>query len=327
MSIRFEPIAGATLERMLERKCAEIDAVQTPFPGWNAVCGEEGGGEGLAKRWVVIIGGVTGTGKSYLLSNLVARAVMDGKLVGMLNFEMSQMAVATRYLSILSGIPKYKLEMGRYFNEKAWIKAKNIADEKWAAGGALISNESSVFSIDHITEAYEKLVAEGVEMIGVDYAQLVTVEGASNIHQRSEAVANRLRELTHYYNVTTVAISQFNREEAKRGKPPTIHGLLGGGIWEHTANQIFLLDHTVRYKWGVNPGGGPKGEFTKLLGLKNRHGLAPIELPMRWNYDNMRWDEYVPHPDDDHPFDDDQEAVTVAGKEPSEESVDLFEEE
>lgn len=299
--IRFEPLAGDTLNRLLDRKTAKIDALPTPYPSWNAICGEEGGRVGLAKHWVCVIGGVTGSGKSYLASNLAAESVLQGRKVGMVNFEMTQMAVATRYLAILSGLPKWRLEMGKNFSTEHWLKAKKVADDLLSqSGGAMVANESSVFSLADIEESYVRLVDAGVEQVIIDYAQLVTVNGAEGIYQRSEKVATRLRELTHEHPVQTIALSQFNREEAKRNKPPSIHGLMGGGIWEHAANQIWLLDHTLRLKYHKD--GHPKGEYTKILCGKNRHGIAPVEIPMKWSYETMRFDEYNPGTDPGDPF-------------------------
>ena len=303
MKINFETTAGDTLDRLHDRKLQPVRAIPTPFPSWNALCGEEGGKEGLAERWLVVIGGKTGTGKSYLALNLAARAVMDGILVGMINFEMTQMAVTTRYLSILSGLPKWRMEMGEDFHSPTWKEAQAVADEILRkTGGAFVTNESAVFNINHVEESYEKLAKVGARMIVIDYAQLVGVPWANGIYQRSEEVATKLREFTHAYDMTTVAISQFNREEAKSGKPPTIHGLMGGGIWEHASNQIWLLDHTIRSRYGKRPDGFMSGEYTKILCGKNRHGIAPFELPVRWSYENMRFEEYVPGTYDDDPF-------------------------
>lgn len=303
--ITFEPVAGDTLKRLHQYKTAPIDALPTPFPGWNAICGEEGGEVGIAKTWMVVIGGVTGTGKSFVAANIAAHSVRLGRRVGLVNFEMTQSAVATRYLAILAGIPKSQLDMGRRFRSEQWHKAAAVADQiRRDTGGVLVTNESSVFSLTDIEASYEQLAEAGVEQIIVDYAQLVTVEGVAGIFQRSEQVATRLRELTHEYKVQTIALSQFNREEAKAGKPPSIHGLMGGGIWEHAANQIALIDHTTRMKFGRNEQGAPQGEYTQLLFRKNRHGLAPVDMPVKWHYETMRWDEYVPGTDRGDPFSD-----------------------
>ncbi len=301
--LKFETVSGTSLDRLHKKSLQDIRAVATPFPTWNVICGEEGGKIGPAMGWVIVVGGVTGTGKSYFAQNLSAAAVQDGHRVGMVNFEMSQMAVTVRHLAILTGLPKFKLEQGDNFDSKVWEQAQREADRILAEkGGVLITNESSVFSLPDIEQSYKKLTDAGVSMIIVDYAQLVTVPGVEGIYARSEAVATKLRELTHKYKVVTIAVSQFNREEARRNKKPSIHGLMGGGIWEHAANQIVLLNHTLRYRYGTDSRGKPYGEYTELIFGKNRHGFAPVELPVKWSYRSMRFEEYVPGTDPDDPF-------------------------
>lgn len=301
--MKFDLMAGDTLLDMMDRKQAVIDVVTTPFPAWNEICGEEGGMEGLARRWLVIVGGVTGTGKSYFASNVCAHAVREGHLVGMVNFEMSQMAVGTRYLAALAGAPQWRMDMGKYFSPEIWLKAKAEADRIYEeTGGGLLANDSAVFSLSDIERSYEVLTRRGVRLIVIDYAQLVQADGADGIAQRSEKVATRLRELTHEYRVSTIAISQFNREEAKKAGPPTMHGLMGGGIWEHAANQIVLLDHTIMQEYGTNAIGGPQGQYTQALFEKNRHGRANLALPLRRDYDTQRFEEYEPGTDPGDPF-------------------------
>jgi replicative DNA helicase len=193
--------------------------------------------------------------------------------------------------------------MGKNCNSHRWKAAQQEADNIFEdTGGTLVTNESAVFNLKHITEAYESLSDRGIKLMIIDYAQLVTVPGVDGIYQRSEAVATALRELTHKYNVTTLCISQFNREEAKRGKPPTIHGLMGGGIWEHAANQIWLMNHTLRDRYGKRATGAFTGEYTELICGKNRHGIAPFEMPVKWDYETMRFEEYIPGTDFDDPF-------------------------
>ncbi len=320
MKINLESTTGATLDKLHDRKLLPVKAIPTPFPSWNGLCGEEGGKKGLAERWMIVIGGKTGTGKSYFALNLAARAVMEGVLVGMINFEMTQSAVVTRFLSILSGLPKWKMEMGDDFHSPTWKEAQAIADKYYRdTGGAFVANESAVFTIDNVEECYQKLANAGAKMVIIDYAQLVGVPWANGIYQRSEEVATKLREFTHKYEMTTIAISQFNREEARSGKPPTIHGLMGGGVWEQCSNQIWLMDHTIRYRYGKKPGGAMSGEYTRIICGKNRHGISPFEMPVKWCYNSMRFEQYAPGTDEGDPFFDAQvDGITIQPAAPEE---------
>lgn len=301
--MRFDLVAGQKLLDMLERKKRPIDVIPTPFGAWNQICGEEGGLEGLARKWNVVIGGVTGTGKSYLASMIMANAVLEGHLVGNLNMEMSEMAVATRYLAQLADLPQWRLDMGKGFSQEMWLKAKAVADRMYQETGAgMLTTDASVFTLDDVKRSYELLAKQGARLIAVDYAQLVTTNGTDGIAGRSEAVAYALRELTKMHDVTTITISQFNREEARKAGPPTMHGLMGGGFWEHAANQIWLIDHTLRQGFGRNDWGLFSGEYTQLLCDKNRHGPAKQALPVKRWFDSQRFEQYIPGTDPEDPF-------------------------
>ena len=289
--IRFEALVGKNLEKIGEHITVNVPSVSTPFPMWNEVCGEEGGREGVAHSWLVVVGGADGSGKSYLAVNLAAHAVAMGEKVGFINFEMTKVGLTQRYLAILSGYPKYQIEHGKYFSMEAWLKSQRVADEiHEETGGCLFTNDSGVFNLDDITEAYQRMADEGCTMILIDYAQLVAVNGQDGIFQRSEAVANQLRVLTHEHKVVSIVLSQFNREGKKLGDtPPTRHYLQGGSAWENNANQIVLIDHTFRVRAKAE-----EAIYTRLLIDKNRHGEAPVEIPVRWNLVNMRWEECEP---------------------------------
>jgi replicative DNA helicase len=289
--ILFSPLVGKSLTTIGEKITDRVDATPTPFPAWNDVCGEEGGRIGVANSWMIVLGGADGSGKSYLAVNLAAHGVLQGKKVGFINFEMTKVGLTQRYLAILSGYPKYQLEHGKYFKMEAWLRAQRVADEVHEeTGGMLITNDSGVFDLDDIVDAYAMLADQGCDAILLDYAQLVQVKGTGGIFQRSEEVANTLRVLTHEHRVASYVLSQFNREGKKLGDTqPTRHYLQGGSAWENNANQILLIDHTLRIR-------DAEGKFihTRLLVDKNRHGQDQVEIPVTWNLKNMRWEEGVP---------------------------------
>lgn len=335
--ILFDPVGGSLLDRIETEKLKDVEYVPTPFPEWNWLCGEEGGRQGLAKGWMIVVGGVPGAGKTNLGLNLAAHAVKHGYSVGDINFEMSQSAAATRFMSILTGIPKRILERGENFDPEAWAEGKAQLDEiRQGSGGELLVNREALFYLDDIEEAYKVLSGRGADLIMVDYAQLVAVQGSDGIFQRTEAVANKLRALTKKYHVATLALSQFNRETTKNpDKPPSRAGLQGGSAWENNANQVILLNHARQVTYLREP---PGYQITELIVDKNRHGPPGQKITVRWDFGNMRCREYEPDgaevPDgrveitSDADLQEEAEAATVDEDwdRYSEESADLFEE-
>jgi replicative DNA helicase len=281
----FRWVAGDTLEFLKDRKTAPIECIPTPIPSWNALCGEEGGHDGLAKTWTVVVGGMPGSRKSYLALNLAAHAIRQGKKVGAINFEMSFEGYATRFLSVLTGINKDDIGWGEDFSDIAWAKAVTEANRIFKdTGGALITNNATAFHLGHIHEAYQKFADVGVEMVVVDYVQLIRA-GVEDLKERAGKIAEALRELSHQHRMVTVALSQINRAGMKReDSPPRMHDLYGGMYWEANANQVVMLDHTYQQREGDDT-------LTQIIVDKNRHGTPLVEIPVRWIGETMTVEE------------------------------------
>lgn len=289
----FRFVAGKRLEDLSTQKTQPVESIPTPLPTWNALCGEEGGHVGLAKTWTIIVGGMPGSRKSYFALNLAAHAVKQGHKVGAINFEMSFEGYATRYLSILSGVNKDDLGWGSDFRQKEFDRARKRANEILRdKGGALITNEATAFTLDDIKAAYRAFAEKGVDIVIVDYVQLVRASGLSDMKERAGAIAETLRECSHKYKVVTVALSQVNREGMKKSdRPPRMTDLYGGMFWEANANQVLLLDHTHQEQDRVNG-----ATLTRVIIDKNRHGENMVEVDIRWDWDTMEVEEYDGRP-------------------------------
>lgn len=269
-NVQFDGLFGETLDRIHESKTAPIDAVPTPLSAWNPLCRDEGGGKGLARGWHIIIGGRPGFGKSVLGLNLAGHAIRNGESVCFCSLEMSQMQLATRTLSIVSGVPIGQLEHGEYFSSESFRAAKYALDKiKAETGGALYVNRGKLSTLKDIEAAirYQHAV-NGVRFVVVDYMQLAWTGSAAGILDRITEVSKTLRDLAQELNIVSVGLSQFNRETtSNRTAPPTAQGLMGGSVLENDADQIALLDHS-KYEESADK----MYWKTNVILDKNRHG-------------------------------------------------------
>ena len=87
--IRCSAIGDDIFDELDQSKRQPVDAVETPFPTWNRMCRDEGGGQGLAKGWNVIVAADTGGGKSVLGLNMASHAFKTGAKVCYVSLEMS----------------------------------------------------------------------------------------------------------------------------------------------------------------------------------------------------------------------------------------------
>lgn len=279
-AVAFDAIAmGDTLDQLLDEKLAPIDAVPTPLEGWNELCRGDGGGVGLARTWVVTVGGNTGTGKSLVGVNLAAAAMRHGENVLYLSLEMSRSELATRLLSVVSSETVGLLEKGSLFDPTAFRRAGDAMRRvQMETGGQVYINRAPISRLTDVVRAISYHVEyHAVRYVVVDYLQLVTVDGVHELVARMEQVSHTLREVAAKQQVVLVQLSQFNRQtSANRAERPVAQGLMGGSALENDSHIVALLDHS-RFERAGNIAD------TWLLIDKNRNGSVR-DLPMRWDY-------------------------------------------
>ena len=288
-AVVFDSISGDTLVQMLDEKLAPVDAVPTPLDAWNKVCGSSGGSVGIARGWVVTIGGNTGQGKSLVAINIADRAIEHGETVAFVSLEMGRSELATRLLSVRSGESVVSLEQGPAFDQAAYKRAARMLDEtRERTGGHVLVNRRPLTKLSDVV-ACNKHHAEvsGSSYFIMDYIQLASVSNMASIHDRVESVSHQLRELSQSLNVRMACISQFNRQtSANRSERPISQGLMGGSAIENDSYQVLLLDHS-RFTRSANLAD------TWIIVDKNRVG-GVLDIPVQWDFRTLRLTQRIP---------------------------------
>ena len=279
----FVQVLGYELDRLEAMKLAPLDVVPTPFPSWNTCCRDEGGGEGIARGWHILIGGNSGFGKSLLAINLAAHAVKNGEKVGIISLEMSKPQCMTRFMAVFSGASIRKLEWGHNYCKETAFTAKSLIEENHDRnGGVLLTNEKPMSSLADIVASIRYLHEyEGCGYFITDYLQLAWAGNAQNATDRITEVSHAIRGEAVDLGVVSVGVSQFNRSISGAKESPVIQGLMGGSALENDSNQVLLLDHTTYTETGEH------SAIIKLLVAKNRHGSRG-EVPLMWDYSTLQ---------------------------------------
>lgn len=281
--VAFDSLTGATLDAILTEKLANIDAVPTMLPDWNALCRGGGGGVGFARSWMITIGANTGTGKSLIGLNLAAEAIKHGEVPTLISLEMGRSEMATRLMSIVSGESVTLLEQGSSFDGAAYERARESLNAiRRATGGHVLVNRRPISKLTDIVACVKHHVETfGSRYFIIDYLQLAWTANAHTIQERMELVSHQIREMTHQHNIVTVALSQFNRQtSAMREERPVAQGLMGGSAIENDSHIVALFDHSRFVRYG-------NYADTWLIIDKSRHGPV-ADLPVRWDYRTLR---------------------------------------
>ena len=276
--------------RHMEELTEPVDAIATPFSTWNNVCRDEGGGQGLAMGWHVIVGGSTGHGKSLMALSIAAKAIMAGEVVAYMSLEMSVPQLASRLYAILTNTDVRCLERGQVPPPAIERRLCEIHEE---TGGRFLTNVQPVFDISKIQAQLRYWAEEmGARIFIIDYLQLATDINADSLYREVTNVSSRVIEFAKRMKVVTVGLSQMNRRTTSdRSAPPGNDGLVGASGLENDADQVLLLDHS-RYERGTD-----RSAKTYAILSKNRHGGLG-HIPIEWDYRTLRVREALP--DEEH---------------------------
>ena len=266
----------------------ERDVLPTPWPAINRTCGGWGGWTGIGPGWYVVCGGSSGGGKSLMALNMAVEGIRRGKSVGFVSLEMTAEQLQTRLYSMLCGVQTSHISPGRHFRndvaEGVTRRVQGWRDEGW---GKLFVNEDRIRNLhDVISLMRGWREGWGCEVMVVDYMQLCRVPGEDATHRRIQATSAEVCDFANAHQVPVIALSQFHSQARRdRTAPPTMDSLYGGVDLGNDADMVLLLDHT-RYD-------RPTDDYARtwMVQGKNRHGPVAQDVPMEWDYRNLRLTE------------------------------------
>jgi len=189
---------------------------------------------GLQKSDLLILAGRPGMGKtSFGLSIAQNAARRYGARVAVFSLEMSNEQLVQRLLSMETGIDSHRLRMGAV-QEEEWpilLEAANLL-----ASTSIFIDDTPAASVTDIRTKCRRLYAEhGLDMILIDYMQLMTGQGGGNgrnenRQQEISYISRSLKSLARELNVPVIALSQLSRAvEARADKRPMLSDLRESG--------------------------------------------------------------------------------------------------
>lgn len=232
--------ALATLERM----CSSKGTVGVP----SGLTVLDQLTQGFQAPQLIIIGARPGMGKSAAALTIADNAVMKGFKVGFVSLEMGVDEVGTRQIAKRTGWNvqrlKYrdtKLEDG---TTKGWTEIARAQNAILSA--PLFLDDAPYLTLTQIRARARRLKAEkGLDLLVIDYLQLVSGEQTRRFQSRQEEIAiiaRGLKNLAKDLKVPIIALSQLNRNSENRKDPkPTLADLRESGELEQAADIVILL--------------------------------------------------------------------------------------
>ncbi len=233
----------------------------------------DGKTSGLQRSDLILVAARPSMGKTAFSLNLCQNVALKGKgVVAIYSLEMSNEQLVQRMLSAESHIPLGKIRNGE-LEDQDWVDLTrgmgNLSQAK------IFIDDTPAISVMEMRAKCRRLKMEhGLDMIMIDYLQLMTGEGESR-QQEISNISRSLKALAREMDCPVVALSQLSRApELRADHRPILSDLRESGAIEQDADIVMFLYRDEYYF----PDSEKKG-IGEIIIAKQRNGeTGTVEL-------------------------------------------------
>ena len=183
------------------------------------------------------------------------RKTVNGGVVAFFSLEMSAEQLAMRLLADVSGVSSDRLRKGE-IDRAEYGRVRQAAEE--ISEAPLFIDATGGLSLAKLTARARRLKrTSGLDLIVVDYLQLVTASDGSrdqNRVQEVSAITQGLKALAKELGVPVLALSQLSRQvESREDKRPQLSDLRESGSIEQDADVVMFVYRESYYLGRTEP--------------------------------------------------------------------------
>jgi replicative DNA helicase len=244
---------------------------------------------GWQRADLVIVAARPGMGKTAFIVSALRNAAVDFNIpVAIFSLEMSSVQLVNRLISSESEIDSETIKQGR-LTDAHWQQLVNKTTRLTSA--PIFIDDTPALSILELRAKCRRLKAEHkVQLIVVDYLQLMRGESKGNREQEISSISRALKGVAKELDVCVIALSQLSRSVETRGgdKRPQLSDLRESGAIEQDADIVMFLYRPEYYKITVDEDGVPTQGLTEVIVAKHRNGsLDTVKLKFIGKYIKM----------------------------------------
>ena len=243
-----------------------------------------GGGIRRGELWV--IGASPSRGKTTLARQIVKNAVSQGIPAYVHSGEMTKESWFDVTACLVEEIQPWKLREPKLLNdaEKDRLRSGLRALAKMPLS---ISDQGGIHIDRLIWNATRKVKTAGIQLIAVDYAQIIKAPGRDD-RQAVTEVAQRMRLFAKEHNVATLLLSQSPRPDGRAiNARPNMYSLKESGALEEAAHTVILPYRPMDTETGAFTG------EDELIIAKQRAGSIG-SIPVCLNGKYLRFEQRQP---------------------------------
>lgn len=235
---------------------------------------------GLQKSDLIILAARPSMGKTSLALDFVRHvAMVEKKAVGIFSLEMSKDQLVDRLLAAEADVDLWKMRTGKLNDLGPDNDFERIGHALGRLSEAQIFiDDSGALNIMELRTKARRLQSEHeLDLIVVDYLQLMQGRSLENRVQEVSEISRSLKILAKELNVPVLALSQLSRAVEQRGgdKKPQLSDLRESGSIEQDADVVMFIYRDEMYAGKDSK----KPHIAEILIRKHRNGpTGDIEL-------------------------------------------------
>ena len=224
---------------------------------------------GLQKSDLIIVAARPAMGKTAFVLNLATHVALQGGTVAFFSLEMPREQLMHRIFCAEGQIDATHLARGE-LDEEEWSRLVKVAD-RMIKTNLYFDDTSSTTVMDIRTRARRLKAERGLDLIAIDYLQLIQAPGRAE--NRTLAVAEMTRSLkvlARELSVPIIVLSQLSRAtEGRSDKRPMLSDLRESGSIEQDADIVMFLYREDYYNQDTE-----NANITELSIAKHRNGAT-----------------------------------------------------
>ncbi|MDO5717391.1 MAG: replicative DNA helicase [Tissierellia bacterium] len=232
---KMDRALSATIDVMIQRsKMGEgLTGVTTGLAGLDEHL------SGLQKSELILLAARPSMGKTALGVNIAVNAALKDHIVAIFSLEMSKTQLVQRILSSTSLVDLSEIISGKLNEWNMIIETMPILEKT-----NLYIDDTPSISLTELRAKCRRLKAEeGLDLIVIDYLQLMTIGGhIENRQLEISAISRGLKALAKELQCPVLALAQLSRApELRTNKRPILSDLRESGAIEQDADVVMML--------------------------------------------------------------------------------------
>lgn len=213
-------------------------------------------GGGFAPGQMVIIAGRPGMGKTTVALDFLRNAsLLADKSVMFFSLEMDRTELTHKLWAAEAHVKHKKIRKAEGLEPDEWERIMN-AKEKFANSHFSLYDDPNLDMLTLRAKCEkQKARPEGLDIVVVDYLQLMQTVKADNRQQEISNMSRELKILAKELGVPLLILSQLNRGNTNRpGNRPLVSDLRESGSLEQDADIVLLVHRPEEYDPNEKPG-------------------------------------------------------------------------